>query len=100
MTNTSNVRILGIVHVHAHTNEQITRCGTRYYRNGQYVLGDASDRPMGHRTNNDVECMTCLVKDEWAHSDIREIIVSNSVKDIEANVDVIQYVDDLARRLR
>ena len=87
MTSMLNVRILGVVHAHARTNGQVTRCGTRYYRNGQYVLGDASDRPTGHRTNNDVECMTCLVKDEWAHADVREVIVSNSVKDLEENVD-------------
>jgi hypothetical protein len=99
MTNTLNIRIRGVVHAHARTNEQITRCGTRYYRNGQYVLNDASDRPMGHRTNNGVECMTCLVKDEWAHADIREIIVSNSVKDLQEAVDV-WYVDSIERNIK
>lgn len=99
MTSQLNVRILGIVHAHAHANEQITRCGTRYYRNGQYVLGDASDRPTGHRTNNGVDCMTCLVKHEWINGDIGEILVSNSVKDIQEGAD-IRYVDTIERKLK
>lgn len=94
-----NIRILGIVHAHAHTSEQITRCGTRYYRNGQYVLGDSSDRPMGHGTNNDVECMTCLVKNEWAHAHIMDIIISNSVQNLEEDVDA-RYIDAILLELK
>lgn len=99
MTDRRNVRILGVVHAHARTDEQITRCGTRYYRNDQYVRGDPYERLLGHRTNNGVECMTCLVKDEWAHADIPEIIVSNSVKDLQEAEDV-RYVDFIERKIK
>lgn len=99
MTSQLNVRILGVVHAHARTHEQITRCGTRYNRHGQYALDNRSSLSLGIRTNNDVECMTCLVKDEWAHADIREIIVSNSVKDLQEAVDV-RYVDSIERKIK
>lgn len=101
MTSRLNVRIRGIVHAHAHADEQITRCGTRYHKNGELARAntDGHLRPMGHGTNNGVECMTCLVKDEWAHADIREIIESNSVKDIQEAVDV-RYVDAILLELK
>ncbi len=54
-----------ITHARACTERQITRCGIRYVRNGQYVIGDMEyQRPMGYWIEQDVDCMTCLVKDE------------------------------------
>lgn len=61
-----NVRISSTGITHARDSaRQVTRCGIQYVRNGQYVIGDMGDRPMGHRSDADVDCMTCLVKPEW-----------------------------------
>lgn len=84
-----NVRIssTGITHVRALGDRQITRCGVSYVRNGQYVIGDMGERPMGHKTDADVDCMTCLVKPESHNADIRYIITQNSMKDIQETED-------------
>lgn len=70
-----NVRVEGsdVVHAHAITDRPFTRCAVIY----DGVLC----------TEDPVDCMACLVKDEWANADIREIILSNPVKDIQEAVE-------------
>jgi len=65
----------GITHAR-YSTRQITRCGIQYVRNGQYVIGDMGDRPMGHQSDADVDCMTCLVKPEWLFVEGREPAVT------------------------
>lgn len=62
-----NVRLedTGIVHAHARNDWQIARCGVQYIREGQerHAL---DNRRIGFDTEAPVDCMTCLVRDEWA----------------------------------
>lgn len=64
MNRHSNVRTAGspVAHAHARTYQMIARCGVRY---GGVLY-----------TEDPIDCMTCLVSDEWACADINEIIVS------------------------
>lgn len=80
-----------VVHAHARSDRQITRCGVEYIRDRQdrFML---DNRREGFDTEASVDCMTCLVKDPNAFADIREIIVENSVKDIQEAVD-IRFID-------
>lgn len=94
-----NVRIsdTGITHARDSTG-QVTRCGIRYLRDGQYVIGNMSERPMGHRSESDVDCMTCLVKPAWLIREIRETILVNSVKDMQEREDA-SMLDAMTRDL-
>lgn len=78
-----NVRMsdTGIVHEHALTAGQVTRCGLRYLRDRQYTY--AYDfGPIAFEARAEIDCMACIVTPETEHADLREVIVANSVKDL------------------
>lgn len=79
----------------------MTRCGLAYDRHKELPF---NMYPRGIDTEKGVDCMTCLVKDpgveqwkkyekgEWNNADIAEVLVENSVKDIQEAVDM-RYID-------
>jgi hypothetical protein len=77
----------GVTHARSVDGIAITRCGAAYDRLRSPLF---DSRPPGVETERPVDCMTCLVKS--ASRDIREIIVDNSVKDIQQAVDA-RYLD-------
>ncbi len=95
-----NIRLANtnVVHAQARSARQIARCGVEYIREGQDRMM-LDNRRVGADTGDPVDCMACLVKDEWANADIREIIVENSIKDIQEGVDM-RYIDALKGTLK
>lgn len=70
-----NVRLegTGVIHAHARSKRNILRCGTRFVRVEQ-ERGPSDTRRRGFDTEDPVDCMTCLTKDEWSNADVGEIV--------------------------
>ncbi len=92
-----NVRLAdtGVVHAHARSARQILRCGARFVRHEQ-ERRPVDARPQGSDTEDPIDCMVCLVRDEFACADIQEILIENSVKDLQESMDAlaVQFVND------
>lgn len=83
-----NVEVDGLTHAHAYSERAVTRCGLRYLRPGTIDalgthVGLVLRLSVGVETKEDVNCMTCMTKSEWENADLSEIMIGNSVKDIE-----------------
>lgn len=81
MTRPSNVRMedTGVTHARAWNDRRVTRCGVEY-DNRHVPLFDPN--PVGDETEDAVDCMTCLTKDEATHGDPRVIRTARGIKDL------------------
>lgn len=75
MTRPSNVRMedTGVTHARAWNDRRVTRCGLEY----DYLYA-----PLFNETEDAVDCMTCLTKDEATHGDPRVIRTVHGIKDL------------------
>lgn len=75
-----NVRLesTGVVHAHARNSRQILRCGTRFLRHEGERAHPADTRSRGEYTEAPVDCMACLVRNEWCNASLGEILVENA----------------------
>lgn len=81
MTRRDNVRIenTGVTHARVLGERAITRCGIDYDRLRAPLF---DPRPPGDETDDSVDCMTCLIKDDATNADPRVIRTAHWIKNL------------------